>query len=134
MWLMCGGKEALASYGRGADLDRIPAEHWHFINSCRDYWKTETHFFVHANYDPMLALEEQTTEILRWQYLDQRTARQHWSGKTAIVGHTSQRNGQVLDLGFLKCIDTGCESGGWFTGLNVATGQLSQVDALGRLR
>jgi hypothetical protein len=27
------------------------------------------------------------------------------------VGHTPQWSGQVLDLGFLVCIDTGCHRG-----------------------
>jgi hypothetical protein len=46
----------------------------------------------------------------------------------------AQRNGEVLDLGFLKCIDTGCESGGRLTGLDVVSGHLWKVDAQGRQR
>ena len=39
------------------------------------------------------------------------------SGKVAIVGHTPQKSGEMLDLGFLKCIDTFCHGGGWLTAL-----------------
>ena len=34
-----------------------------------------------------------------------------------VVGHTEQRTGEILDLGFLKCIDTFCHGGGWLTAL-----------------
>ena len=30
----------------------------------------------------------------------------------ATVGHTPQKTGAVLDLGYLKCIDTFCHGGG----------------------
>jgi serine/threonine protein phosphatase 1 len=51
-----------------------------------------------------------------------------------VVGHTSQESGEVLDLGFVKCIDTGCWAGGWLTALDVDTGQVWQADNEGRLR
>jgi serine/threonine protein phosphatase 1 len=50
------------------------------------------------------------------------------------VGHTTQRSGEILDLGFLKCIDTNCYRGGWLTALEVRTGQVWQADAAGKLR
>ena len=28
--------------------------------------------------------------------------------KTVIAGHSSQRSGNILDLGLMKCIDTNC--------------------------
>ena len=37
-----------------ADLARIPPEHLAFLERCRDYYETETHIFVHAQYDPDL--------------------------------------------------------------------------------
>jgi serine/threonine protein phosphatase 1 len=52
----------------------------------------------------------------------------------AVVGHTPQLSREVLDLGFLVCIDTNCHRGGWLTALDVLTGQVWQADAEGRLR
>ena len=42
-------------------------------------------------------------------------AQPHLSGKPVFVGHTEQRNSEVLDLGFAICIDTGCCRHGWLT-------------------
>ena len=44
--------------------------------------------------------------MLRWESLRETTPGPHESGKTVIVGHTSQKTGEILDLGHLKCIDT----------------------------
>lgn len=79
-------------------------------------------------------LEKQPAEILRWQSLTSQAVRRHCSGKVAVVGHTPQKNGEILDLGFLKCIDTYCHGGRWLTALDVGTGQVWQADAQGRLR
>ena len=62
------------------------------------------------------------------------TARPHVSGKTAVVGHTPQRGGEVLDLGFLKCIDTFCNGGRWLTALDVTSGRVWQANNRGELR
>ena len=51
-----------------------------------------------------------------------------------IAGHTSQRSGEILDLGHIKCIDTRCYGGGWLTALEVHTGQVWQADREGRYR
>ena len=56
----------------------------------------------------------------------------HCSGKVAIVGHTPQS--EVLDLGHLKCLDTGCCYGGWLTALDVDSGHVWQVNERGELR
>jgi serine/threonine protein phosphatase 1 len=50
------------------------------------------------------------------------------------VGHSSQKSGEILDVGHLVCIDTYCYGGGWLTALNVDTDELWQVDRLGRSR
>jgi serine/threonine protein phosphatase 1 len=50
------------------------------------------------------------------------------------VGHTPHLRGEVLDLGFLVCIDTNCYRRGWLTGFDVHSGQLWQADADGRGR
>jgi serine/threonine protein phosphatase 1 len=140
-WLKFGGMEALASYGYcggrgitpGGLRGLVPADHLRFIKGCRDYFETVRHIFVHAYYEPDRPLYEQRWGGLRWASLPP-VPQPHCSGKVAIVGHTPQKSGDILDLGFLKCIDTFCHGGGWLTGLEVETGQVWQADAQGRLR
>jgi serine/threonine protein phosphatase 1 len=142
-WLYCGGKQTLASYGtviggvppEDLTLGRIfPEEHWRLITNCRPYYETATHIFTHAGYLPDVPMEQQPGEALRWSFVNPKTAQPHRSGKTVIVGHSAQRGGEVLDLGFLKCIDTACEAGQWLTALDVDTGQVWQATKRGELR
>ena len=58
----------------------------------------------------------------------------HQSGKRAILVHSSQKSGEILDLGHLVCIDTYCYGGGWLTALEVRTDQVWQADREGKLR
>lgn len=132
-WLKFGGKETLGSYGAGEDVTVIPPEHVHFIKRCRNFYETVTNIFVHAYYDPDRPLHEQLWNGLRWMSLP-RIPVPHCSGKIAIVGHTPQKSGAILNLGCVKCIDTFCHGGGWLTGLDVGTGQVWQADDQGRMR
>ena len=50
-----------------------------------------------------------------------------YSGKTAVLGHTPQLDGRVLDGGHVVCIDTGCGYGGVLTAMDVGTGRIWQV-------
>jgi serine/threonine protein phosphatase 1 len=142
LWLSCGGLEAVASYSTrlrppthpDSLVSLIPEEHLFFLQSCRPYYQTDTHIFVHAGYVPERPLEEQPAEVLRWQSLNNQAVRPHCSGKIAIVGHTPQRSREILDLGILKCIDTFCHGGGWLTALEVRTGQVWQTNERGELR
>jgi serine/threonine protein phosphatase 1 len=139
-WLKFGGTEAVASYGyrggpgfRPADLrDLIPGEHLRFIKGCRDYFETVRHI-VHACYEPDRPLREQPWGGLRWASLPP-VPKPHCSGKVAVVGHTPQKSGEILDLGYLKCIDTFCNGGGWLTGLEVGTGKVWQANLAGEVR
>jgi serine/threonine protein phosphatase 1 len=79
-------------------------------------------------------MSEQPGAALRWRVTDAQTAQPHCSEKVAVVGHTPQKSGEVLDLGFLLNIDTNCYRGGWLTALEVETGQVWQADREGRLR
>jgi serine/threonine protein phosphatase 1 len=141
-WLSCGGVECLASYGfvpgrsapAGGLAGIIPDAHWRFLASCRGYHETDTHIFLHAGYDPDLPMNRQTGEALRWQFTDSRTAKPHCSGKIAVVGHTPQRSGEILDLRFLVCIDTNCHAGRWLTALDVGSDQVWQANQRGQLR
>ena len=133
-WLQYGGVETLDSYLFAGDMSVIPPEHRQFFDEMRDFYETERHFFVHANYDPALPLQEQGKFLLRWQKLTDSTPGPHVSGKQAVVGHTHDRGGEIFDLGHLVCIDTYCYGGGWLTALEVNTGQLWQADIDGELR
>ena len=50
---------------------------------------------------------------------------------TVVVGPTPQLDGDVLDLGYLQCIDTNCWQGGWLTALDVESGQVWKANQRG---
>jgi serine/threonine protein phosphatase 1 len=129
-----GGGSTLDSYGPGRSFDLVPPEHLAFLEGCLDFFETEHHIFVHASYEPRLPLAEQSSAVLRWESLRDGIPAPHCSGKTVITGHTAQKSGEILDLGYLKCIDTWCYGGGWLTALEVDSGQVWQVDSQGALR
>jgi len=131
-WLECGGDPTVRSYdGR---LSNIPPDHLAFIHRCKRYYEIPTHFFVHANYAAEIPLDEQPDYLLFWEHLHIHFPAPHENGKIAIVGHTSQKLGEILDLGHVICLDTFCYGGGWLTALDVETGQIWQTDRQGRLR
>ena len=109
-------------------------EHYEFLEGCLDYHETDSHIFVHANYFPDIPMSEQEVGMLRWESLRDMTPGPHESGKTVIVGHTSQKGGEILDLGHLVCIDTYCHGSGRLTALDVRTGEVWQADREGRVR
>jgi serine/threonine protein phosphatase 1 len=133
-WLHYGGAQTLQSYGDDATLADVPAEHWKFIEQCHLLHETDRHFFVHASYDPNRPLSAQPTDLLIWMSLRDQIPTAHVSGKTAIVGHTPQKGGDVLDLGYLKCLDTGCVYGGYLTAMDLHSGELWQFDKNGERR
>lgn len=133
-WLSpaCGGLATLESYGPAQDFSLIPAQHFRFLEGLRRYHETDTHFFIHANYAPNWRLEQHDSRTALWLDLNNCPG-PHYTGKTAIVGHTPQADGLILDLGYLKCIDTGCGFGGLLTALDVASGRTWQADEAGRV-
>jgi serine/threonine protein phosphatase 1 len=131
-WLTCGGFDTVRSYG--GKLNDIPLRHINFLSKCPKYWETEDHFFVHANYRADLPLSAQPDHTLLWEHITFSMPGPHDSGKTAVVGHTPQRTHEILDLTYLKCIDTLCVGGGWLTALDVTTGQQWQANMEGELR
>ena len=132
-WLSYGGDATLASYGC-QDPQRIPENHVAFLRACAPWHETDGHFFVHASYEARKPLKKQTTQVLLWEPLRDRLPGPHRSGKVAICGHTSQKDGEILDLGYLKCIDTYVYGDGWLTAMEVNTGQVWQADKQGRKR
>jgi len=132
-WLMFGGNATLESYDTLRPED-IPSNHIEFLRNCRLFHQTDRHFFLHGNYFAELPLEKQPRKTILWESLKVRQPGPHCSGKLAIVGHTSQKNGEILDLGYLKCIDTCCYGQGFLTALDVNSGQVWQADKNGRIR
>ncbi len=132
-WLLFGGTATMASYGIQR-LEDLPAAHAAFVRGCRLFYELPRYFFVHASYRADLPLDRQPTEVLLWESLKERQPGPHRSGKTAVVGHTAQKTGEILDLGYLKCIDTWCYGEGWLTALDLASGQVWQADKQGRPR
>ncbi len=134
-WAQFGGAETMASYGGQVDeFDRIPAEHFQFIQGCHSYHETDQYIFLHANFVADLPLQRQPEYTLFWEHLSTYVPPRHVSGKTAIVGHTPQYEGEVLDLGHVVCIDTFCVGGGWLTALEVPSRKIWQASQSGQLR
>jgi serine/threonine protein phosphatase 1 len=115
------------------ELHRFPVSHLEFLRACSAWYETRTHLFVHANCRPDVAPVEESEQFLRWEAVDPCWAKPHKSGKVMVVGHTAQKDGQVLDLGHLICIDTYCHGGGWLTALDIDTGHKWQCDLEGRV-
>ena len=132
-WLQFGGRETLASYDV-SEPSQLPSEHLQFIASCRQFFESPTHLFLHASFLPDKHPSEFPPHVLRWESLWERIPPPHNSGKTAIVGHTALQEGEVFDLGYLTCIDTWCYGGGWLTALEPATGIVWQANRDGVMR
>ncbi|MDA1177790.1 MAG: metallophosphoesterase family protein [Planctomycetota bacterium] len=133
-WVRYGGTSTLNSYGFSGDWDAIPVNHLDFLRSCSGLIQLDDFFFTHANYDADRPLSEQDSLLLRWTSLRDKRPKPHESGKTAILGHTADPQGEVFDLGYLKCIDTFCYGGMWLTALDVRCGTSWQTNEKGELR
>lgn len=133
-WVRHGAVETLDSYGFDGNLDFLPQSHAAFFDTLGDYFEYGDFFFTHAAYDPELALADQPVELLRWYSLTNGLPSRHLNGKTAVVGHTANRDGEVLDVGHLVCLDTYCYGGGWLTAMEMNTRQFWQASENGVLR
>jgi serine/threonine protein phosphatase 1 len=133
-WLKYGGVDTLDSYRFCGNLNVIPPEHVTFLQSFTSFYESPTHFFVHANYDEEVPLSEQSTKVLRWMRLDDHLPGPHFSGKTAVLGHTADESGEIFSLKHMICIDTYCHGGKWLTALDVTTGKVWQANDAGKLR
>lgn len=129
-------RQTLASYAEGHDqpgLDSIPDSHWRFVQDCCFNWlETERHIFVHATVDADQPMTKQSAQALFWNKLTD--AMPHRSGKTLVCGHTPQRSGQPLNLGYAIGLDTAVCEGQWLTCLEVNSGQIWQSNQQGELR
>lgn len=132
-WLMFGGRETLDAYGADTPA-MLPEDHLAFLRGCHPWTESDYHMYMHANYLERKPLKKQDTQTLYWTSLRERVPKAHRSGKQAIVGHTSQKDGEILNLGHVVCIDTYCYGGQWLTALDVNSGEVWQADFEGLLR
>jgi serine/threonine protein phosphatase 1 len=134
-WERCGGVTTRRCYPDRDDRALIDPDHLRFLReNRRDYFETADCIFVHASYFPNQPMPEQSSDTLRWEAVEPRRMAPHYSGKTVIAGHTPQTSGEVLDLGFLKLVDTDCSRGGWLTALEVSEGEVLQANQRGECR
>lgn len=133
-WLVHGGAETLDSYGPGAGVGAVDPRHLDFIRSWDDVVEGAAHFFAHGNYLAERPLDRQPWRDLRWQSLKWHTPRLHASGKTAVLGHTANKQSEIVNLGHLVCIDTYCHGGGWLTALDAASSRVWQANEAGEIR
>jgi serine/threonine protein phosphatase 1 len=135
-WFKLGGQQTLRSYSPALrpGPEVIPDEHVRFIRGFRPYLETPDFIFVHASYDPDRPMAHQTDRTLRWESVTPERMVPHVSGKVVIAGHTRQKSGQVLDLGFFKVLDTDAFGGGFLTVMEFHTGEIIQANQQGRLR
>lgn len=134
-WCRYGGEDTLDSYGFDGDLRSIvPDSHLNFFSELGDYFETERHFFSHAAYDPATPLQHQHPDLLRWYSLRDGIPTAHMSGKKAVVGHTADEAGEIMDVGHLLCIDTYCYGGQWLTAVDLTGDRFYQTNQDGQLR
>lgn len=134
-WMSCGGVPTLESYlplTGEPTLSSVPESHWTFFETCKPWYEIDTHFFVHANAEPQLPLDEQPDYTLRWKSF--RDVQPHVSGKIMVCGHTAQRTGMPLNVGYAVCIDTWIYGAGWLTCLDVSTNGYWQSQPSGEVR
>ena len=133
-WLVHGGAQTLDSYGKGAGVTALADDDVAYIRGWGDAYETDSHFFVHGNYVSERPLSRQPWRDLRWQSLKWHTPGPHCSGKTAVLGHTSHKQGEILNLGHIVCIDTYCHGGFWLTAFDATTGRVWQANEAGEFR
>jgi calcineurin-like phosphoesterase family protein len=133
-WENCGGATTISSYRVGGTLHDIPRAHWQLLSSARPYYETDEFVFTHAGYQTDLPMSEQPDYQLRWAILELEKMHPHLSGKQVFLGHTEQRSGEILDVGFLFCIDTACWRSGWLTAIDVDSKQIWQASRWGMMR
>lgn len=136
-WLGYGGEETLESYLDdpidSPSLEKVPERHWLFLEEiCQPYFEDDTHIYVHGNVRPDLPLEDQDNLTLYWDRFANNGP--HFSGKTVICGHTSQKSGWPLNVGHSVVIDTWVYGEGWLTCLDVQKGHFWQTNQANQQR
>jgi serine/threonine protein phosphatase 1 len=134
-WLEVGGEATLKSYPDRGGNGLIDPEHVQFLKAnARDYYEIDEFIFVHASYEPNKSISEQSNWVIQWEFVKPDRMRPHFSGKIVFAGHTPQTSGEILDLGFLKVIDTDCSRQGWLTACEVFSGKVIQTNQSANVR
>ncbi len=136
-WMEVGGAATLRSYapsaGDSGAIADIPDEHWAFLlDRLWPYFESDTHFFVHANAYPDLALQDQPEFMLYWEPFDDPP--RHESGKIMVCGHTSQKSGIPVCNGHAVCLDTWACGSGWLSCMHIESGLIWQANERGETR
>ncbi len=136
VWECLGGNAPLASYGEGPlaeVMEKVPASHRSFLEeTCLNYLETPEYIFVHGGIRPEMNPAEEEKERLLWTTLA--LAAPHYSGRTVVCGHSSQRSGRIADLGHTICIDTAITHAGWLSCLALGSFEYWQVKTDGTRR
>lgn len=131
-WNRHGGQATLASYG--GDPRAIPPHHRQFLSHCVRYHETNDYFFVHANYEPFLSLDDQPDEVMFWTHIFENVPPPHRNGKIAVVGHTPQLSGDIRNIGHVLMIDTNCCGNLWLTAVELTSQTFIQTTNWGEVR
>lgn len=136
-WIGVGGDKTLQSYspidGTDGKLSDVPGQHWKWLSEdLLPYFESDSHFFVHANAYPDVALSDQPDFMLFWEQFNDPAI--HESGKTMVCGHTSQKSGQPLANQNAVCIDTWACGGKWLSCLHAESGMIWQANEQGQTR
>jgi serine/threonine protein phosphatase 1 len=120
LWIGNGGSETLDSYPpRRPWYERVPEEHWSFIEESRMEHVEDGYRFVHAGYLPDGArwpYEQDPRLWVREEFIESEI---DFDG-LVIFGHTPQRHGRTLVMRNKIGIDTGAAYGGPLTAIGLA--------------
>jgi serine/threonine protein phosphatase 1 len=116
LWMGNGGSETMDSYPRTARgwIERIPIEHWEFLEATTlEFW-LGPYLFVHAGILPPGAkwpYDDDPRLWVREEFVNYRGN----LGATVIFGHTPQKSGRPLRMDNKIGIDTASAYGGPLT-------------------
>ena len=115
-WLRNGGQQTLSSYETEEPLKvMFEGEHAKFFDNLTLCYETDNHIFGHGYIDGDKDCDAQCEWSVLWNRFDDILP--HKSGKTVVVGHTTQMAGHT-NKGYKVCIDTGSfHRGGYITAM-----------------
>jgi serine/threonine protein phosphatase 1 len=120
-WFAWGGAETLASYPRLPDMkgmkwyDRVPKEHWEFIESTTLEYRAGNYIFVHAGLVPLGGKWMDDLDPRLWirePFIESRAD----FGGIVVFGHSPQQRGPLVMANKVG-IDTAAAYGGPLTAL-----------------
>jgi serine/threonine protein phosphatase 1 len=111
-WLKNGGDRTLVSYARHdrLHLGAVPLEHLDWIAGLPSISVDQYRIYVHAGVDPVLALEQQTEQILLWKRYPEGFKKGHGT-RHVVHGHDAREDGPILTKG-----RTNLDTMAWKTG------------------